>query len=97
MISGQIESALTGEGPLTHRAYTSLFCGRYLAGDARPVRVQIRRQGVTSCGCVAKMHETHTNSGEFYQVEFQLFGLVWVESARVRLCSGERCTCEGQA
>lgn len=60
MISPQVESALKGEGPLTHRAYTAAF----------------------------------TNSGEFFQVQSQLFGLVWVESRNVRLCSGLGCTCE---
>lgn len=97
MISGHINSALTGEGPLTHRAYTAAICQRYLAGQAEPLRVQIRKQGITSCGCIAKMLETFTNSGEFYQVESQVFGLVWVESRNVRLCSGLGCTCEGQA
>jgi len=94
MISPQVESALKGEGPLTHRAYTAAACRRFLAGQVEPVRVQIRKQGTVSCGCIAKMHETFTNSGEFFQVDTQLFGLVWVESRNIRLCSGLGCTCE---
>lgn len=96
MISPQVESALLGEGPLTHRAYTAAVCQRYLAGKPEALHVQVRKQGVTSCACVAKMCETFTDSGEFYQVESEVFGLVWVESRNVRLCSGLGCTCEGQ-
>lgn len=95
MISAQVREAWAGVAPLTHAAFAGHSVTRALESGKTPVvHVQIRKQGVTACGVVADLGE-YSESGDWFKVQTDLFGLVWVESRQVRLCSGDgRCVCE---
>ncbi len=82
-------------GPLTHQAY-SVACSRIALATRQVARpfVQVRRRGVMLCGQVISLAE-FAESGEWFKVDVQIVGPVWVESRNVRLCSGDgRCRCE---
>lgn len=96
MISAQDNSTVGRDGPMTHRVYTSVVVCQALSGASPCVHVQFRRQGVTFCGRVAEMVEDFNQSGkEWFKVDSEQLGRVWVESKHLRVCSGDgRCTCE---
>ena len=60
--------------------------------DWRPVRVQVRRQGLMSCATVCDARDGQGT--DFFDCDSELFGRAWFPGRNVRLCSGLGCTCE---
>lgn len=82
---------------LTYRDWLLQHSNRVMAGDPRPVRVQVLRRGVKSCAVV-----NYADPGESYDW-FNLSSEdsrrpFWMPGTKVRLCSGDHlCTCERAA
>lgn len=63
----------------------------------QPLRVQIHRAGVVSCGRVRSMR-SDLAGGDLLCVDADLFGRVWVRPGSARQCEGldGRCACAGE-
>lgn len=82
-------------GPLTRRRYLDFIKGAYDAGRKVPVHVQVRHLGVVTCGVVQDTREGVGRPFDYFQVQTEMFGLLWVTHTSVRMCGGDpRCTCE---